>query len=454
MAEIQIIKKKDGYAYKYNILNEENKMIYVTKSGFETPEKALEMAKKSYDYRINKKNNSINPIHVSNKKHFKIKKLHITNDGYKLLSLGMACLVITTSFLAAKKVIGDIKSKLPEKSDTTTKMDININRELITVKDCDFRNLHVILRTAQKETIGVGAATSDMLTRIGVSNEIVDKDSNLSETISRYFNNYKNDNIVVINLEYGYENSNSNSTIIMGDSSNKRKYSSDVLAACINESLEEYSLDPIIRSGQGSNIWRSQTYLEKELANSQLINNVSQLTIDLPLEVSENQIIKNDSSASIVEGIMRWTTLDTTERYKNIYYTAQYGDTLVSVSDGQNISIKSIEENSDVNMNKGVRVGNTILVGSIPEVATSNTIVYNPCTTTNSNDIKEVTVSYVVQNGDTVTKIANMYGVKKEDIIVPSGNLNNIYPGDTLYISTYNLYETNKKIVQESTKQL
>ena len=427
MAEIQIIKKKDGYAYKYNILNEENKMIYVTKSGFETPEKALEMAKKSYDYRINKKNNSINPIHVSNKKHFKIKKLHITNDGYKLLSLGMACLVITTSFLAAKKVIGDIKSKLPEKSDTTTKMDININRELITVKDCDFRNLHVILRTAQKETIGVGAATSDMLTRIGVSNEIVDKDSNLSETISRYFNR---------------------------DSSNKRKYSSDVLAACINESLEEYSLDPIIRSGQGSNIWRSQTYLEKELANSQLINNVSQLTIDLPLEVSENQIIKNDSSASIVEGIMRWTTLDTTERYKNIYYTAQYGDTLVSVSDGQNISIKSIEENSDVNMNKGVRVGNTILVGSIPEVATSNTIVYNPCTTTNSNDIKEVTVSYVVQNGDTVTKIANMYGVKKEDIIVPSGNLNNIYPGDTLYISTYNLYETNKKIVQESTKQL
>ena len=35
-------------------------------------------------------------------------------------------------------------------------------------------------------------------------------------------------------------------------------------------------------------------------------------------------------------------------------------------------------------------------------------------------------------------------GVKPEDILVPSGNQNNIYPGDTLYITTYNLYETHK----------
>ena len=454
MTQIQIIKKNDGYAYKYSIINDKNKIVYVTKSGFETPEKALETAKKSYNYRMHKKNNSQKPANISNKKHSKIKKLNITSDGCRILSLGLACLVITTTVLAYKKIINDIKAKLPDSQDITAENDANISRDIVSVKDCNFENLHIILRTGQKETIGVGATTSDMLTRIGVSNEITYKDSDISEIISKHINESKDDNIVVINLEFGYENSNSNSTIIMGDSSNNRKYSSDILAACINESLDEYSLNPMIRSGKLLDIWRTQTYLEKELTNSLLINNVSQLTIDLPLEVNEDSITKNDVSASIVEGIMRWSTLDITERYKNIYYTAVYGDTLVSISKDHGVSLNNIEKNSDINMNKGVRVGNTILVGIIPDAATNNTIVYNPCTTTNSNDIEEVVITYIVQSGDTITKIANMYGVEKENIIVPSGNYNNIYPGDTLYITTYSMYETHKKIVSEKGKQL
>ena len=454
MTEIQIIKKKDGYAYRYNILNDENKTVYVTKSGFKTPEEALETAKKSYNHRINKKNNSQKPIHTTNKKHIKIKKLHITNGGYRLVSAGLALIVITTTIFAGKKLINDIKEKFPEVSDENIENDINSNKDMITTKDCNFENLHIILRTAQKDTIEVGTTTSDMLTRLGISNEIVYKDSDLSTKIITHINENANDNIVVINLEMGYENSKDNNTIIMGDSSNKRTYSSDILSACIDTSLNEYSLNSIIRSGKNTGIWRTQTYLEEELTNASLINNVSQLTIDLPITVKDDQIIKNDAAASIVEGIMRWSTLDITERYKNIYYTAQYGDTLVSVSQEHGISIKDIEENSDVNMHKGIRVGNTILIGIIPKVASDNTIVYNPCTTTNSNDIEEIIISYTVQNGDTVTKIANMYGVKPEDIVVPSGNSNNIYPGDTLYITTYNMYETHKKVDIESLKQL
>ena len=454
MTEIQIIKKKDGYAYRYNILNDENKTVYVTKSGFKTPEEALETAKKSYNHRINKKNNSQKPIHTTNKKHIKIKKLHITNGGYRLVSAGLALIVITTTIFAGKKLINDIKEKFPEVSDENIENDINSNKDMITTKDCNFENLHIILRTAQKDTIEVGTTTSDMLTRLGISNEIVYKDSDLSTKIITHINENTNDDIVVINLEMGYENSKDNNTIIMGDSSNKRTYSSDILSACIDTSLNEYSLNSIIRSGKNTGIWRTQTYLEEELTNTSLINNVSQLTIDLPITVKDDQIIKNDAAASIVEGIMRWSTLDITERYKNIYYTAQYGDTLVSVSQEHGISIKDIEENSDVNMHKGIRVGNTILIGIIPKVASDNTIVYNPCTTTNSNDIEEIIISYTVQNGDTVTKIANMYGVKPEDIVVPSGNSNNIYPGDTLYITTYNMYETHKKVDIESLKQL
>ena len=447
MAKIQIIKKKDSTEYKYIIINDENNITYISENVFATQKGALEAARKHF-------NNNPSPIHVTKTEHthtpvkkeknFKIKKLSITDGGCRLLSAGIVLTIVVTSMCGIRKIIRDLKSKFPEVSETNIEMDNYENSILITSRDCNFKNIHVVIRTAKNETIGVGTTTSDMLTRLGVSNEIVGKDSDLSQKVSNAIKNTDN-NIVVINLEAGYENGKNNTSIIMGDSSNRRKYSSDILTSCINASLNEYSLDPIIRSGQGSGIWRSQTYIEEELNNSALINDVSQLTIDLPIEVGKNEILKNDAAASIVEGIMRWTTLDVTERYKNVYYTAQYGDTIVSISDDFGISIKDMEINSDINMHKGVKVGNTILVGKIPMVATNNVRVYNPCTTIDPTNIEEIINTYTVQSGDTLTKIANMYGVKPEDIIVPSGNPNNIYIGDTLYITTYSLYETHKK---------
>ena len=448
MTNIKIIKKQDSFAYKYDIVNENNKVIYITKSGFKTPQAALEAAKKSYNTRCMNRPHQVEVIkrkRIKRKKTYRIKNLKVTDGGYKLIEFAAFGAIAITLICGCVKIISDLKSKFPDPSDIDTMADDYDTREVITASDCDFSNLHIIIRTAKDETLGVGAVTSDMLTKLGLSNEIVSKDSDISAKVTNAISNNPGSNIVVINIESGYENSKSNNTIIMGDSSNRRRYSSDILAACFHTSLKEYSLEPIVRSGVVADIWRNNTYLEKELSNATLIDNVSQITIDLPKTVGEDNITRNDAAASIVEGLMRWTTLDVTERYKNIYYTTLYSDTISSIASDHGVSIQDMDKISDVNMRKGLRVGNTVLIGVLPKVATNDVLVYNKFTTTDATLVEPQINTYIVQSGDTVTKIANMYGVKIEDIVVPSGNINNIQIGDTIYITTYNLYETHGK---------
>lgn len=453
MVRISIIKKQGNYTYKYYMVDINNRPFYVTKSGFKTPEEALKAAKESYNRRVRELNKNINPFHVTKKKSIHIdmnkikplliKNLQITDGGCRLLRTATVGVVIVVVGFASAKIIKKFEEKFVPTLEETVE-DKYYQKEIITPSNCNFKDLHVILRTAKQGTAGVSSVTSDMLTKLGVSNEIVTQNSNLSERIEKAFDNHKESNIVVINLETGYENTGSNNTIIMGDSSNKRKYPSDILASCIKASLKEYSLSPYIRSGMKKNLWRNQSYIEKELSDSILINKVSQLTIDLPLSVSSDQLIRNDAASSIVEGIMRWTTIDPTERYKNIYYTTEYGDTIDSVATEYAISIDDIKKYSDVNMRKGMHVGNTVLVSPLPNEATENVIVDNPYTTTYPDAIKQVLKEYIVQSGDTINGIANKYGVKTEDIIV-EGNPNKISVGETVYIVSYNLYETHGK---------
>jgi len=458
VANIKIIKKEDTYAYKYDIIKD-NKHVYITKSGFRTPESALEAAKMSYNKHMNKNV----PVHLNKINHNKIKKidkeelkdktinkiknLNITIDGYKLLTTAVAGTLVLTVIFGTKKAVNEIKAQFPPAPERNITDVVPITREIIAQSDCDFSNLYIILRTANSSSAQVGAVTADMLTRLGVSNEIVSGDSNLCNKVSNAISNNPDSNIVIINLESGLENSSNNKTIIMGDCSNTREYPSDVLSLCLRQSLREYNLDPTIKTGQlSSGTWRLPSYMEIELASSALLNEVSQLTIDIPTTIEEDNIIRNDVAASIVEGIMRWTSLDVTERYSDLYYSAVYGDNEISIATKFGVSCNYIEENSEFNIYKGVTVGDAILVGIIPHVATENVTVANPYTTSNPEDIEPVINTYVVQSGDTLTSIANMYGVKVEDIIPASGDPNNIQIGETLYITTYNLYETHERL--------
>lgn len=453
MAKIQIIKKKNASVYKF-IIYKNDDTIYVDKNEYISQKAALEAAKNYY----NNQRNTLFPIKEKLKEKTKelkpsIKKLFITGGCYRLISAGVALTIGITSMFGIKKVLKDFTNLLPVTKETVDEIEHDMNSHIITANDCDFTNLHIILRSANKQTAAVGVAASDMLTKLGVSNEAINKDGDLSSKVSEVIVN-KELNVVVINIESGYETFKSHNTIIMGDMSNKRKYSSDILASCIKASLNEYSLNPIIKSGKKADIWRKQTYIEKELTNSSLINNVSQLTIDLPATITDDRLIKNDAAAAIVEGIMRWTTLDISERYKNVYYTSQYGDNIITISEENNISINDIEKNSDIDMRKNARVGNTVLIGEIPKVATKEARVCNPYTTIDANMVEERYNTYVVKNGDTIANIANNYGVKIEDITVPSGNSNYIYIGDIVYIKSYNLYETHKKTDYTLKKQL
>lgn len=455
MTRIKIYKKSNGYQYEYFITNEENKNVRITRSGFKTPEDALEEAKRSYDRRVKK--TIPHPKHIEKVKHkkevkkekkpFKIKNLNITDEGCIIMGTAVVGIVLVTAVYGFTQLAKDFREKFPDKNQEQI-IDYLLNgKETINQSDCDFENVYIILRTAEDETNGVGAVTSDMLTRLGVSNEVISANSNLTEKVSTAISENPNSNIVVINLESGLENTYTNNTVIMGDCSNKRVYSSDTLAACINTSLKEYNLSPVIRSGQKtSGGWRLPSYIEEDLTNATLINNVSQLTIDLPLAVGEDEIIRNDAAASIVEGIMRWSSIDINERYREIYYTAAYGDTIVSVGKEYGVSSVFIENNSDLDLHKQVAVGDTLTIGYLPNAALDTVVVNNPYTTTDINSIEPVIVTYVVQSGDTLTKIANAYGVKIEDIAVPSGDPNTLQIGDILYITTYNYYETHEKI--------
>ena len=143
---------------------------------------------------------------------------------------------------------------------------------------------------------------------------------------------------------------------------------------------------------------------------------------------------------------MRWCTIDHNDRYENIYYTAKYGETLQSISAIFDTSSIILQNNSDINIYKELNVGDTVTVGLIPEAAEYNVNVNNPYTTSDINSIEPIIYEYIVESGDTLTSIANNYGVKIEDIMTESGDPNNIRIGETLYISTYNLYETDEKI--------
>lgn len=442
MPNIKITKNNDGYGYEYMIIGSDNKRRYVRKSGFKTSNEAYKAGEKSYNRRLDKGYTEVksNPIQIKN--------LDISGLCLNLLTKTVAVGTVITIVAGGIKLKEDLKERFPStpKEDYVSRVYSAARRE-IERSECDFSNLHIIIRSSKSEVTGVAAVTADQLTRLGVSNELIGVGSDIAYNVGLAIAEHPNSDIVLINLETKLENADTDRTIIMGDSSNRREYPSDVLASCINTSLREYSLNPCIRSGQATGQgWRLSSYLETTLDNAVLVNSLSQLTIDLPITVSEDEIIRNDAASSIVEGIMRWTTLEHNERYENIYYTVTYGETLDEIADRYNTSCIELERNSDINPHKPLSVGDTITVGEIPSPAEDTVTVNNPYTTTDINSIEPVIYTYVVASGDTLTQIANRYGVKVEDIITESGDPNNIRIGETLYITTYTMYETHERI--------
>jgi len=436
--DIKVFYNNDGYGYEYCIIGSDHKVRHIRKSGFKTLKEAQEAARISYARR-SKEFHAVDTIPSIKTR---IKNFDYSSKMWEIITVatlggfGLVCVI------GGAKLVKDFKDKF---IDVPAYVNSDEGEIPIVIKteDCDYSNLHVIIRSAKKETYATAEVISDELNSLGLSNEIISHDGNYIDRINNTLNAHPDSNILFINIESGVESD--DKTIIMNDTSNKKEYPSDVLASCINASCIEYNFDTRLLSGVPTgNGWRLETSIEKNLLNNGLNNRICQLTVSFPTNI-DNETIRNNAASSVVEGLMRYCYLPKEERYKDIYHCAKYGDTIQLVADYYNVSSDFVYNHSTLNPYKLLTVGDTLVVGDIPESAASNYGVYNPLTTADINNLELIYEPYVVKEGDTLTRIANTYGVKVEQIKVESGNPNNIRVGETIFIPKYNLYLTSPK---------
>ncbi len=427
MPYIKIIKNIDNYGYEYIIVGSDNKKRSISKNGFKTRYEALEAGKRSY----NRRKGTKSP---------KIKNFKGTNNLLKILNImtfsGIGIVLVAGSI----KLIRDFNDKFPFMGN---KVVVDSNEEfIIKPSNCDFSNLYVIIRSTNNNSYLTAKVIENQLNNLSLSNKIISKDKDYIKEISKSLEEYPESNIIFINLE---EELDKNNLTILNDYYNINKYPSDVLSSCINASASEYNFNTRVKSGkQGVNGWRLETSIEKELFSSNYKNSITQLSISLPNTI-ENEITRNDAASSIVEGLMRFSYLPKEERYKDIYYCAKYGDTIIDIAKDHNITFDYIMDKNNMSTYKNLVVGETLIIGDIPSVSQTHYTVDNPNTTTNIDDIKPVLISYIVKENDTLTRIAKEYGVNIENIIINSNDPNKIKVGEEIIIVKTNYYLTSIK---------
>ena len=107
----------------------------------------------------------------------------------------------------------------------------------------------------------------------------------------------------------------------------------------------------------------------------------------------------------------------------DIIYTVKRGDTLLQIARIYNVTVNHIVELNDI------QNPNLIYPGEKLRITESNSQTLNPT-------INNIT-TYIVQKGDTLTKIARMYGVSVDYLVRINdiANRNLIYPGQLLQVN-------------------
>lgn len=303
------------------------------------------------------------------------------------------------------------------------------------IDDCDFANVHIVLRAAKNETLGVVDVCRDEFDSLGVSCERINRDDDIVEVVQNARELHPGCEIVVMNIETGVERTDDYRTILMTDGINNRENTADTLVACMNTSFREYNLDPDVRSGKmDSTGRRTETSIERSLEEANQLAGVVQFTVDLPGAVGVDVTTRNDSASAIVEGAMRWAAIPTRDRHNDVYYMVQFGDTLSEIADNNNVSIDRIRALSDLEGISNLGAGWTVTLNNGPSTASSRTQVNNPTVTSNPSEISIITYSYIVSPGDTLSEIASDYGVPVSSIQTSSDDPNQIQAGETINI--------------------
>ena len=395
-------------------------------------------------YACKKPNNLRNEPKYNNMKpkNIKVRKNGV-NILVKILISGAVAILVGTGIYAILPKTPEIDTNQQSEFSLVTEDDI----QTIGLEQCDFSNIHVVLRAAKKDTVGVVNVCHDEFEMMGVSNERISKDDDIVEIVNNAKNTHPGKEIVVINVENGVERTSDYETILMTDGDNNKINTADTLVACMNTSFKEYDQKPDVRSGKFSSSLgrRTETSIEKALREAGLEAGVTQFTVDLTDKIKYYEIDRNDSATAIVEGMMRWAALPAKERHQEVYYMVEYGDTLGEIAEEYNTSVNVLKAKSGLGETSVLGAGWTLNVKDGPTTASTLYKVDNPTVTSNINDIETVTYSHVVSPGDTLSEIAETYNVPLSSLKTKSGKADQIQEGEVIYFLKNNYYLTNQK---------
>lgn len=323
--------------------------------------------------------------------------------------------------------------------------------EILNPADCNLSDFTIVLRQSTNNVNKIVSVTERELTELGVDNRVVTDKDNIVEVVSNIKEENPNRDIIVINID-GVANKTLVETVIMTNYSNTTK-SADNLALAINNSNNDiYGINSEIRCGKKlSDGSRGATSVESALHEAGH-DDVICLTVAPATASIDTDIERNSVASSIVDGIMRFGSLEKDERYTDSIRRVEYGDTIYGLAEKNNVTEAFIRSsNSEVlAANNGILRNDTaLLIATVPRNLTSEVSVNNPTITTNPNDITTKVSYYEVDPGDTLSEIAEKLGVSQSDLVVPSGNPNKIFPGDKIGYET----EVGKVLVSKTTEK-
>ena len=161
---------------------------------------------------------------------------HAQNNNLKLI-VGVALVVVigVASYNALKP------AEVPEQPNSAIiYMDETYSQneqDVLTLQECDFSNMTVILRESTSNTAGVVSVANRELTEMGADTRTISSDDDMISLISNIKKEDSDREIIVINLD-GASNKGSDDAVIMTNYSNSAK-SADVLAMGIFNANED-----------------------------------------------------------------------------------------------------------------------------------------------------------------------------------------------------------------------
>ena len=357
---------------------------------------------------------------------------HAQNNNLKLIvGVALAVVIGVASYNALKP------AEVPEQPNSAIiYMDETYSQneqDVLTLQECDFSNMTVILRESTSNTAGVVSVANRELTEMGADTRTISSDDDMIGLISNIKKEDSDREIIVINLD-GASNKGSDDAVIMTNYSNSAK-SADVLAMGIFNANEDiYGVSSDLRCGK-KDLYsgkRTKTSVEVMLSDAGY-DDIACLTIAANTNCLQNET--NNLATSIAEGVVRFASLPEEERYADIIRRVEFGDTISGYAAENDVSesyIKDVNRETLSYYNGNLQYDTAMIVTSVPKVLTSKVTVSNPTVTTNPNDITTSVSYYEVKPNDTISEIAEKLNVSSGDLVIPSGDANKIKVGDKI----------------------